>query len=183
MLRSMPSASEQLQRIIYREFLLEPGLLEEVGLEQLPSRLATLLATTAAEAVPRLLASPFLEPLTLEQLQDLIAIRDMALVSRTAAAVAAELKDPGVSYERCCRTALCYAVIGSQGHVFSALRAAAGKNDTWARHHYLYGLILGLGGDPQRACWELGMALANEPYEEARQRIRLVMDLLEGKCS
>ena len=27
--------------------------------------------------------------------------------------------------------------------MFAALRAAAAKDDSWARHHYLYGLILG----------------------------------------
>jgi hypothetical protein len=172
---------ELLQRMLLREFLLEPELLAETGLEGLPARLATLLAVAEADAVARLTANELLEPLSLEQLQELLAIRDMALVSRTPAAVAAELKDPPVSYERCCRTALCYAVIGSSGHVFTALRAAAGKNDSWARHHYLYGLILGLEGNEERARWELDMALRIEPYEEGRARIRLAIDVVDGK--
>jgi hypothetical protein len=172
---------ELLQRMLLREFLLEPELLAETGLELLPARLAPLLAVAEADAVARLLASPRLEPLSLAQLQELLTIRDMDLVSRTPAAVAAELKDPAVSYERCCRTALCYAVIGSSGHVFTALRAAAGKNDGWARHHYLYGLVLGHEGNDERARFELDMALRAEPYEEGRVRIRLAIDVLDGK--
>ncbi len=177
------NALELLQRMLFREVPLEPDLLPETGLEGLPARLAALLAVAESEAVARATSSPFLEPLSLPQLQELLAIRDMALVSRTAAAVAAELKDPAVTYERCCRTALCYGVIGSYGHVFTALRAAAGKNDTWARHHYFYGLILGLDGNPERAHWELDMALRAEPYEEGRERIRLAIEVLEGKRS
>lgn len=172
--------TEKLQRLIYREFLLEEGLLTEVGLEEVPGRLASLLGCAADEAVARLLSSTWLEPLELADLQALLVIRDMTLVSRTAAAVAAELKGEGVDYKDCCRMALCYAVIGRNGHAFSALRAAAAKNDEWARHHYLYGLILGVEGNEERACWELNMALRSEPYEEGRIRIRRALDLLEA---
>ena len=35
--------ADRLQRVLYREFLLEPGLLEEVGLDRLPATLASLL--------------------------------------------------------------------------------------------------------------------------------------------
>jgi hypothetical protein len=179
----MPSEtpSGKLMRLIYREFLLEPGLLGEVGLEHLPSRFASLLSCGEHEAIPRLVQSPLLEPLSLEELRGLLVIRDMSLVSRTAAAVSAELKEPGVSYDRCCQMALCYGIIGNLGHVFSALRAAAGKNDSWARHHYLYGLILGCHDNVDRARWELGMALEYEPYEEGKVRIRWALDILDGK--
>lgn len=172
---------EKLQRVTYREFLLEPGLHVEVGLEQLPTRLAALMRCPADEALSRLTSTPLLEGVTVEQLRGVMTIRDMAIVSRTAAALAAELKEPAVSYVDCCRAALCYAVIGSHGHVFSALRAAASKHDDWARHHYLYGLILGLGGNGERARWELGMALQFEPYEEGRVRIRWAFDILDGR--
>ena len=170
---------DKLQKVVYREFLLEPNLLAEVGLEGLPATLASLLSCPEEEAVARLVESPLLEPLGLDQLKSLMIIRDMTLVSRTAAALSAELKRDGVSYDHCCRMALCYAVIGSQGHAFGALRAAASKNDGWARHHYLYGLMLGLEGNVDRARWEMGMALQYEPYEEGRARIRAAMDLLD----
>ncbi len=175
------SPTEKLQRILFREFLLEPGLLEEVGLEEVPSRLATLLECDKDRAVETLVESPLLEALDLNQLKGLLVIRDMTLVSRTAAAVAAELKDPKVTYDQCCRAALVYGISGRDGHVFSALRVAGGKNDSYARHHYFYGLILGMKGDLDRARWELGMALQNEPYEEARIRIRWVNDVLDGR--
>ncbi len=171
------TAAEQLQRMIYREFLVEPGLYQEAGLDELPARLASLLRCAEGEALARLTASPRLEALPLGELQGLLAIRDMALVSRTAAAVAAELKEPEVSYDRCCRVALCYAVIGSVGHAFSALRAAAGKHDGWARHHFLYGLLLG-AENADRARWELGLALAAEPYEEGRAHIQAALAAL-----
>lgn len=170
---------ERLQRTVYREFLTEPGLAHEVGLESLPTKLASRLGCSADEAVEKLLEAPFLEALTLAQLQQLVAIRDMALISRTAAALSAELKEPEVTYEACCRTALIYAAAGMEPHVFAALRAAAAKHDEWARHHYLYGLLLGMGGDADRAMWELGMALSREPYEDGRIRVRQAMELLE----
>lgn len=173
--------TEKLQRVLYREFLLERDLLEEVGLEDLPTRVAALLGCEQDQALDRLMAGSLLEALSMDQLKGLMVIRDMSFVSRTAAALSAELKDPNVSYDRCCRMALCYAVIGSFGHVFSALRAAASKNDRWARHHYLYGLILGIEGNVDRARWEFGMALQYEPYEEGRIRIRLVMDILDER--
>ena len=103
----------------------------------------------------------------------------MTLVSRTAAALSAELKRDEVTYGHCCRMALCYAVIGRMGHAFGALRAAASKNDAWARHHYIYGLFLGLEGNLDRARWEMEMALRFEPYEEGRRRIRQTMDILD----
>lgn len=174
------STIEKLQRGIYREFMLEEGLLAEVGLEEVPSRLASMLDCSAGEAIAKLVSSPMLEDLSLEDLGSLLIIRDMTFVSRTAAAVAADLKKENATYEECCRTAICYAVIGSNGHAFSALRAAAAKNDAWARHHYLYGLILGLEGNLERARWELGIALQYEPYEEGRVRIRRVMDILDA---
>ena len=175
------SVADKLQRVVYREFLLEPELLEEVGLDGLPSTVASLLGCPEGEALTRLVESPLLEALSLDQLKTLMIIRDMSLVSRTAAALSAELKQREIGYDHCCRVALCYAVIGSLGHVFSALRAAASKNDQFARHHYLYGLILGLQGDVDRARWELGMALQHEPYEEGRSRIRMAMDVLDGR--
>ncbi len=170
--------AETLQRIFYREFLLEPRLYREVGLEDLPRRLASLLDCSEDEALDRAVESPTLEPFTLEQLQGLLAIRDMALVSRTAAALSAQLKASDVSYDACIRMALCYGVIGHVGHVFSALRAAASKQEEWARHHYLYGLLLGIQQSKDRACWEMGIALKYEPFEEGRARIQRACEAL-----
>ena len=174
--------ADRLQRVLYREFLLEPGLLEEVGLDRLPATLASLLGCAEQEAIGNLTASLLLEAVSLDQLRTLMIIRDMSLVSRTAAALSAELKQDKISYDHCCRVALCYAVIGSEGHVFSALRAAAAKNDRFARHHYIYGLMLGMQGDVERGSWELDMSLQYEPYEEGRGRIRLAMDIVDGNA-
>ena len=175
----MSNIGDTLLRVFYREFLLEPGLYQEVGLEHLPGRLASLLECSEDQAIEKLVQSPTLEALSLEQLRELLVIQDMTLVSRTAAALSAELKAPGVSYDQCIRMALCYGVIGHAGHVFSALRAAAAKHDRWARHHYLYGLLLGIQEANDRACWEMGMALKYEPFEEGRARIHRSHELLK----
>lgn len=172
-------AAEKLRRLAYRELLLEEGLVAEVGLEDLPERFAELLDCGSEESLDRLLSVPLLDLVELNDLRRVLTIRDMNLVSCTAAGVSAELKGEGVTYERCCRLALCYIAIGRPSHVFSALRVAATKNDLFARHHYLYGLALGLEGSVERACWELGMALSYEPYDEARERIQLALELLE----
>jgi len=162
---------ELLRRALYREFLMEPGLYLEAGLEDLPRRLAARLQCSEQEAIPQLLSSPDLEPLSGDELKQLLSIRDMTF-SRTAAAVASELAPSSCTYDRCIRMALCYAVLGRFGHVFSALRAAGAKDDSFARHHHLYGLVLALQGNAERANWELGKALANEPFEDGRARIR-----------
>jgi len=174
-----PARREQLQRLVYREFLLEPELYIEAGLEDLPRRVGELLGCSSAEALERLTQQPNLEELTVEQLGRVLAIRDMRLVSRTAAAVAADLKEPGVSYDACVRTALCYAVAGMEAHVFSALRAAGAKRDDWARHHFIYGLMHAVSDNRERALWELEMALQREPYEEGRARIHMAISLLQ----
>lgn len=174
----MRTADAPLRRLIFREFLLDAELYREVGLERLPEELGQRLGCPAERAIATLLEHPLLEPLSVAELQRLIAIRDMTLVSRTAAALAADLKEAAVTYEQCCRTALCYAVAGLESHVFTALRAAAAKDDSWARHHYLYGLVLGAGGNRERAHWEFDMALRCEPYEDARVRVREAIDLL-----
>ena len=62
----------------------------------------------------------------------------------------------------------------------AGLNRGPGKDDSWARHHYLYGLVLGIEGNRERALWELDMALRREPYEDARIRIRQVISLLES---
>ena len=170
-------STDLLQRALYKEFLLEPGLYLEAGLEDLPRRLAGHLQCGEQEAIPLLLASVNLEPLSTEDLKFMFSIRDMSF-SRTAAAVAMDLMAPAATYDRCIRIALCYAVLGRHGHVFSALRAAAAKDDKFARHHHLYGLVLALQGNAERANWELGFALANEPFEECKARIRQVQGLV-----
>jgi hypothetical protein len=175
-------AIESLQRILFREFLLERDLYLEAGLEDLPARLAAALGCGEDEAIDALVDSPTLERLPLDRLRELLAIRDMGLVSRTAASVAQELRDSGASYDHCIRLALTYGVAGKFGHVFSALRVAAGHNDRWARHHYLYSIVLGLQGNIERACWEANIALSTEPYPDGQLRIERVLGVLAGNC-
>lgn len=179
MAESIPEAiRELLLRVLYREFLLEPMLYRDAGLDDLPERLAALLGCARDEAVMVAVRHPTLGSLTIEQLASLLAIRDMDLVSRTAASVTSDLRPREVTYDQCIRLALCYGVLDKEGHAFSALRVAASKNDHYARHHYLYGIFLGLKGDRERALWELDMALRHEPYPEGLERIRAAWRLV-----
>jgi hypothetical protein len=171
--------NEQLRWLLYREFLLEPELYAEAGLHDLPRQLAARVGCAAAEALERVAQCSAPEPISLGELTQWLTIRDMQLTSRTAAAVAEELKQPTASYDQCIRMALCYAVAGMHAHVYSALRAAGAKRDDWARHHFVYGLMNGLSGDAERALWELEMALQREPYEDGRARIRQAIAILQ----
>ncbi len=169
---------EHLQRLLYREFLAESDLYKEVGLERLPISLSALLGWPADEVIWRLAETTFVEELSLEQLATLFRIHDMELVSKTAATIARELREAHVSYEQAIRVGLAYAVTGMHAHAFAALRAAARKKPQWARHHYLYGVLAGLMGNHARAVRELERALEQEPYEDARQRVRAAIELL-----
>lgn len=172
---------EKLKRALYREFLLEKELYREAGLEKLPKALAEVLGCTEKEAIARALEGNFIEAAeNFESLRRLMQIRDMVLLSKTPATLAAELKDKSISYDQCCRLALCYAVADRIPHSFAALRASAAKNESWARHHYLYGLLLAIDGDAKRACWELEMALEREPYDDGRIRVGRLLDILDA---
>lgn len=175
---TIDNRQESLRRMIYREFLLESNLYKQMALDELPEKLAAVLNCPTEHAVATATAHLFLEPFSFDQLKELFVIRDMEFVSRTAAAVNSELKEANRSYQDCIRSCLCYGLLGMKAHCFSALRSAAGKNDTWAKHHYLYGLLLGIDGRLDRARWELEIALEKEPYEDGKISIRRAIDLV-----
>lgn len=172
------SKSQRFERMVYREFLLEPHLYLDEGLHRLPQQLADLLGCAPREALDRLTQSPDLEGVSIEQLRQLLKLDDAGLLSSTPESVAQQLQGPEASYDQCIRAALCYAVAKMEAHLFEALRAAAEKRDDWARHHFVYGLFHALDGNDERALWELEMALAREPYEDGRARIRDAIDLV-----
>ena len=176
---SADACHERLQRLLYREFLAEADLYKEVGLERLPISLSAALGWPAHEVIWRLAETTFVDELSLDQLAKLLRVQDMELISRTAADVARALKREEMSYEGAIREALTYAVSAMHAHAFAALRAAARKRPQWARHHYLYGLLAALVGNHSRAVRELERALEREPYEDARQRMRAAIELLE----
>jgi tetratricopeptide (TPR) repeat protein len=170
---------ERLRRLIYREFLAEPNLYKEAGLDRLPIQLSALVGWPADAVIYRLAGSTFVDEIELSQLKKLLRIHDMELISRTAAAVASEMKRDDVSYPTTIRRALCYAVSEMATHAFAALRAAAIKRPDWAQHHYLYGLLQATMDNNARALRELNFALEREPYDDARQRIRAAINLIE----
>ena len=171
--------SQRFERLIYREFLLEPELYLEAGLRDLPERLGELMGCPARDALDRIAQGIHLDAVDIERLRALLCIEDRELTESTPESVAQQLGGPEVSYDKCIRSALRYAVVGMRTHVFAALRAAAQKRDDWARHHFVYGLLHGLEDNRDRALWELNMALAREPYQEGRERIQAAIALLE----
>lgn len=174
---------EKLERMLYREFLAEKDLYREVGLERLPEKLAALTGLPRAEVLSRLLASPELELLKMEDLRRLVRVHDMTFLSRTAATVAHELKRPEIDYGRCVREALSFAISDQRAKAFAALRAAAAHNPEWARHHFIYGLLQALAANNARALKELSAALEREPYDDARRRVRAAITLIEDQVA
>ena len=174
---------EALGRLLYREFLRVPRLYHRAGMPKLPESVASLINCPVERALDKLAADPLLSALDYETLVGLLTVRDMTVIARTAADVATELRKQDVSYDDCCATALCFAVAGKYPHAYAALRCAASRDDDWAKHHLIYGLVLGLQGQHNRALWELGLALTREPYEEGRETIRLAMEVLKNKPS
>ena len=101
------SKAERFERMIYREFLLEPELYLEAGLSRLPKRLGKLLSCGAKEALDRTAHSPDLEGLDIEQLRDLLTMDAVTAGSDTPESVAEQLQGPEASYDQCVRAALC----------------------------------------------------------------------------
>ena len=161
-----------------REFLLEGTLYCQAGLEDLPERIGRILGCATGDAVSQLTSVLPEGGPSYEELAPLFAIRDMSIISRTASSLAAELRHIDVSYDRCVQYGLIYALSAMNGHAFAALRAAATKNDDWARHHYIYGLIHGGVGAWSTAKEELDVALSAEPYADARARVREAIEHL-----
>lgn len=179
--RENKTQSEQMQRALYREFLLEPELFLDVGLLDLPDQLAEALSCAPADAVDQVTNQLDLGDLTLQQLRGLFLPIDPGVRETTTRTATAQLSDPAVSYDQCIRRALCFASGEMYEQAFAALRAAGALRDDWARHHFIYGLIHGIREENERALWELETALQREPYEEGRQRIQAAIDLVKDK--
>jgi hypothetical protein len=136
------------QGLILREFLLEDGLRDEFNYVQVASRLGELVSQPASVAVERFLSGSILSfvnaGLTQEAILHLVKISNATLLIRAAADFLAFVKSDEDNYKSCCRSALCHAIQGLWEWAYGALRVAAHKNDNWARHHHIYGLIHGV---------------------------------------
>jgi len=141
--------------LLVREFLREPELVEWFGIDASLER--------TADAFDRDDARTFLD-----RLADELRATDWAsaLDERRVAAESDESR-----YQTACWKAICHGLLGDDEAAFHALRTAAAIDDDWARHHHIYGLLHGARQKTDDARFELGMALAEEPYPEARRRI------------
>jgi hypothetical protein len=167
--------------LILREFLLEDGLRDEFNYAQIASWLGELVSQPASIAVEHFLSDGILSfvnaGMTQQAIVHLVKVKNTTLLLRATADFLAFMKAAENNYMSCCRSALCHAIQGSWEWAFGALRAAAHKNDSWARHHHIYGLIHGARGDFVTALRELERAATTEPYPEPRERIAEAIQL------
>jgi tetratricopeptide (TPR) repeat protein len=172
------------QAMILREFLLEDRLKEECNISGILIRLGEIVRQPAALALEHFVRGKLGDfvaaGLTQLDIQRICNVKTATLVMRTVSDWIAWCKSSDDNYRSACRSALCYAVQGSFEWAFGALRGAASRNDTWSRHHHLYGLIHGAKGDFRRAMEELDRALATEPYLDARNRIQEARDIAQS---
>jgi hypothetical protein len=151
-----------------REFYCEPRLADEFR----AARWLAWLGRTVIRPAAKVIAAQFGVPPILVEItvNKIMTERVMIFPLRMASDQLAQWKSDTNNYQSCCRSALCYIVTNSHRFAFSVLQHAAWKNDDWARHHHIYGLIHGINGDYERAQFELGKALSTEPYPDVRQR-------------
>jgi hypothetical protein len=181
------TGTDAFQGLILREFLLEDGLRDEFNHAEVASWLGELVGKPAALAVEHFLSGGVLSfvdaGLTQQAILHLVKVKNTTLLLRAAADFLASMKSAEDAYKSCCRSALCHAIQGSWEWAFGALRAAAHKNDNWARHHHIYGLIHGAKGNCGEAIPELERAASAEPYPEPQRRILEAVELARSAAA
>ena len=178
----MSDSTDAFQGLLLREFLLEDELQDEFNYAEIVSWLGELLKEPASVAIEHFLSGGILglvnAGLTKHAIVRVVKIKYTTLLVRAGADLLAFMKSEEDNYKSCCRSALCHAIQGSWEWSFGALSVAASKNDSWPRHHHIYGLIHGAKGDLEGAMSELNRALATEPFPETKQRISEAVELI-----
>lgn len=164
--------------------MLDPGLKNEFNYAEVATQTGILLSEPTAIAIDVFLKLKFgrgFPPrLTQKVITDLVKVKHTSLLLRTVADILAWAKSPQDAYASCCRSSLCHAVQGSYEWAFYPLQVAASKNDDWARHHHIYGLIHRANGNFDRALFELGKANHAEPLPDVRIRITEAIALAQS---
>jgi hypothetical protein len=174
--RRMATIADGFRALILREFYLEPRLPDEFK----AASWINWFGNTVSKPASYIVAAKFgIPPQIVEKpVRFICGLQNATWVVRAFSDWLASLKSSRNNYESCCRSALCYAITNAPEWAFGALRKAASRNDSWARHHHIYGLIHGERGDFERAAFELGKALGVEPYQDVRARIEEAMHLV-----
>uniref|UniRef100_A0A0C1NMF9 Uncharacterized protein n=1 Tax=Tolypothrix bouteillei VB521301 TaxID=1479485 RepID=A0A0C1NMF9_9CYAN len=170
------------QSLLLEEFFLESNLRQEFGVPEKLAELASRFSKPTAKILHLLIVSKANLPIPPDAIAEVIdwltSQRHTTLIFRSIADVLATTRSAQDKYNSCCRSAICYAVVGSYDFAFGALRISASVNDSWARHHHIYGLIHAIENRKARAQCELEMAYACEPYSETKVRIARALELL-----
>ncbi|MFB2881824.1 hypothetical protein [Floridanema aerugineum] len=176
-------ANTSFQGLLLEEFILEPNLRREFGIPEKFSELALHFSDQAATILHLLIVNhvglPIPSDVIKEVINWLIAKRHTTLIFRSISDIIATVRSEQDKYNSCCRSAICHGVVGSDDFAFGALRIAASVNNTWARHHHIYGVIHGIKNCNLQAQYELEMAYNNEPYSETKARIQLALEILK----
>ncbi|MBW4451095.1 MAG: hypothetical protein KME38_30875 [Spirirestis rafaelensis WJT71-NPBG6] len=163
------------QSLLLEEFLLEPNLRREFGVSEKLAELALRFSDQAAKILHLLIVSKASLPIPPDVIKEVVgwlaSQRHTTLIFRSIADVLATARSAQDKYNSCCRSAICHAVVGSYDFAFGALRISASVNDSWARHHHIYGLIHGIENRKAQAQYEFEIAYAYEPYSETKVRI------------
>ncbi len=174
---AMTQVQNAFKAMALREFYCEPRLADEFRAARWLAVLGGTVVRPASKVIGGMLNIP---PVLVEYAaRKIMTERIIAFPVRMLSDLLAQWKSDTDNYQSCCRSALCYTITNSYGFAFTVLRHAAWKNDDWARHHHIYGLIHGIQGNYQQAQFELKKAESAEPYRDARQRIWEAASLAE----
>jgi len=173
-----PTITDGFRAMLLREFYTEPRLPEEFKAASFANWVGNAVSKPASYVVAAKYGIPseFVEG----PVRFICGIQNTTLIVRSFSDWLASWKSSRNTYESSCRSALCYAITNSQDWAFGALRVAASKNDNWARHHHIYGLIHGERGNFKEATFELGKARFAEPHDDVKSRIDDAIHLANG---
>ncbi|HEY9696131.1 MAG TPA: hypothetical protein V6D10_02635 [Trichocoleus sp.] len=178
------TVTSEFQALLLAEFLVEPRLRDEFGISGTMSELAAQFSEPVAKAICAVVSSQtglVLPPDAMEAVLKVVsAQQQMTLLSRSVADVLATIRSPHDKYNSCCRSAICHAIVGAYDNASGALYHASRVNDSWARHHHLYGLLHGARNRQEKARYELEQAYAQEPWKESKVRIAQALALLKN---
>ena len=166
-------ARSSFDELLLHEFLLEPELVDEFGIaEAMRKRVGSDGATLTMLSGNMVFGEPISAVVLTVVQKQVSKLHNTATITRSVADILATLKSESDKYHSCCRSAICYGVVGKPSRAIKPLLVAASVNDNWARHHHNFGLIQGLENNLEEAQFELHLALEREPYEDARMRIQ-----------
>ena len=161
---------KHLARLLVREFVLHPELVEEFDLENHLSSLDLSTEELLLSQPERVEISPEVAEALTELLSKRWRRKPLYLL-KTTARLLEDADTDEAKYLRFCHSALCHGILGDADHAEKCLLEAAAIDDQRPLHHHIYALIHGLRGEAEKALFELHLAIERQPGEENLPRI------------